>query len=80
MKLIFVLFNLLSLANIILANADAPKTRKQGYRTGRASLITFQPFGKSVNVGLDLLLPFVKIPTKRRQDENGRENVSKKFF
>lgn len=49
-------------------------------RKSRANLVSFQPLGEHIALGLDFLLPFIKVPIVRQIDAYGNEPVSRIFL
>lgn len=45
-------------------------------RKSRANLVSFEPLGEHIELGLDFLLPFIKVPIVRKLDAYGNEPVS----
>lgn len=46
-------------------------------RHSRANLVSFEPLGEHIALGLDFLLPFIKVPIVRTVDAYGNEPVIK---
>ncbi|XP_065360770.1 uncharacterized protein LOC135954513 [Calliphora vicina] len=42
-------------------------------RKSRANLVSFEPLGEHIKIGLDFLLPFIKVPIVRKVDAYGNE-------
>ena len=66
-----------TLAMLIVFVALVRSDFKIKHRLKRSKLVSFDPQGEYVALGLDILLPFVNVPLKTKADDGVTEKVSK---
>lgn len=45
-------------------------------KSSRANLVSFEPLGEDIALGLDFIMPFIKVPIVKKVDAYGNEPVS----